>query len=80
MKITIIEANDSRQRFDHIVWTIASGCYYIRACASCAFGVSVNTFRGEHACLHYRKQFINTVPKQQFPYTFDTDDYPEVLI
>ena len=78
MKITVIEANNSQQQFYDITWKVTGGCYYHLACTACAFGALVNVPLG--SCIDYREQFILAVSKQQLPCTFDTDDYPEVLI
>ena len=78
MKITVIEANNSQKQFYGITWKVTGGCYYHKSCTACAFGALVNVPLG--SCIDYREQFMRAVPKQQFPYTFDTDDYPEVLI
>ena len=78
MKITVIEANNSQQQFYDITWKVTGGCYCHLACTACAFGALVNVPLG--SCIDYREQFMRAVPKQQFPYTFDTDDYPEALI
>ena len=79
MTITIIEANDGTSLSD-ITWTVTGGCYYCRPCSACPFGTLINIMQSELNCLYHREQFIATTFNQSLPYTFDTDDYPELLI
>ena len=79
MTITIIEANDGT-RVSDITWTVTGGCYYCSPCSVCPFGALINITQSELNCLYHREQFIVTTFNQPLPYTFDTDDYPELLI
>lgn len=79
MTITIIEANDGLH-YDDITWTITGGCHYHSQCSNCSFGVLISPQQIGFSCLSYREQFINYTHQTLLPYTFDTDDYPELLI
>lgn len=79
MTITIIEADDGLRSND-ITWAITGSCYYGSQCSACPFGKLINLTTNEFSCLDYREQFINYTSKTLLPYTFDTDDYPELLI
>ena len=79
MTITIIEAND-RLRLSDLTWSITGGCFYAKPCEDCQFSKLINLPDSEFTCLYYREQFINYTSKTLLPYTFDTDDYPELLI
>lgn len=75
MKITIIE--DSR----HVktcgnFWSSTGGCFFQRACRICPF----YPYIAGKPCSMLRDRFIAAVAATILPHTFDTDDYPELLI
>ena len=75
MKITIIE--DSR----HVktcgnFWSSTGGCFFQHACRICPF----YPYIAGKPCSMLRDRFIAAVAATTLPHTFDTDDYPELLI
>lgn len=75
MKITIIE----HSRSDGIrgdFWSSTGGCFFQRACRICPF----YPYIAETRCVTVRERFITAVAPASLPHTFDTDDYPELLI
>ena len=75
MKITIIE--DSR----HVktcgnFWSSTGGCFFQRACRICPF----YPYAADEDCATLRDRLIAAVAATTFPHTFDTDDYPELLV
>ena len=75
MKITIIEHSrhdETRGNF----WSSTGGCFFPQACHTCPLYPYIVR---EH-CAILRERFITTVAPTTFPHTFDTDDYPELLL
>lgn len=75
MKITIIE----HSRSDSIrgdFWSSTGGCLFHRACRTCL----LYPYIAETRCSILRDRFIAAVTPTALPHTFDTDDYPEVLL
>lgn len=75
MKITIIE-NSRHYETCGSFWSSTGGCFFQHACSICPFYPYI---AGEH-CAMLRDRFIVAVAATTFPHTFDTDDYPELLI
>ena len=75
MKITIIEHSrcaETRGAF----WSSTGGCFFQHACRICHLWPYLSGM----PCGILRDRFIAAVAATTFPHTFDTDDYPEVLI
>ena len=75
MKITLIEhSRHDKTRGDF--WSSAGGCFFKHVCPICPLYPYIER---EH-CSLLRDRFITAVAPTTFPHTFDTDDYPELLI
>ena len=75
MKVTIVEYSrhdETRGNF----WSSTGGCFLQHACRICPLYPYI---AGEH-CATLRDRFITAVAPTIFPQTFDTDDYPELLL
>ena len=75
MKITIIEGfrpDKTRSNF----WSSTGGCFLQHACYICPF----YPYIAGKFCFILRDRFIAAVAATTLPHTFDTDDYPELLI
>ena len=75
MKITIIEHSrhaETRGNF----WSSTGGCFIQHACRICPF----YHYTADKPCSMLRDRFIAAVAATTLPHTFDTDDYPELLI
>ena len=80
MKITIINPPYNRihlhDTIDGNIWSSTAGCFFKRTCSSCP--LYAHTTQG--LCYTLRERFITAVAPTTFPHTFDTDDYPELLL
>ena len=80
MKITIINPTHNHAHLhdtiDGNIWSSTAGCFFKRTCSSCPF----YTHTTPGPCYALRDRFITAVAPTTFPHTFDTDDYPELLI
>ena len=75
MKITIIEDSHHAKTCGNF-WSSTGGCFFQHACRICPFYPYT---AGEH-CATLRERFITAVAAATLPHTFDTDDYPELLL
>ena len=75
MKITIIE-HSRRDGIRGNFWSSTGGCFFRRTCRTCP----LYPYTAETHCSIVRARFIAAVAATTFPHTFDTDDYPEVLL
>ena len=75
MKVTIIENSRNADMRDNF-WSSTGDCFFRRDCRDCPLYL----YRSETYCFILRERFIAAVAPTTFPQTFDTDDYPELLI
>ena len=76
MKVTIIKQPRLRNITGNSIWSSAGSCFFKRACVICP----LYPYLASTHCSVLRKRFIAAVAPTALPYTFDTDDYPELLI
>lgn len=74
MKITILHYRHGKLRGNF--WSSTGECFFQHACHICPFYPYIER---EH-CSLLRNRFITAVAPTTLPHTFDTDDYPELLI
>ena len=75
MKITLIEHSRHDETPGNF-WSSTGGCFFQHSCRICPLYPYIER---EH-CPLLRTRFITAVAPTTFPHTFDTDDYPELLI
>ena len=75
MKITLVR-NATNSRGIRIEWGTDGTCFAAHTCYNCEFIKDPLLY----SCSALRKQLIATITPDYFPYTFNTDDYPEVFI
>ena len=75
MKITIIEGSRHGKTCGNC-WSSTGGCFFQHACHICPF----YPYTVGENCATLRDSFIAAVAATTFPHTFDTNDYPELLI
>ena len=75
MKITIIEGSCHDKTHGNF-WLSTGGCFLQHDCNICPF----YPYIADKPCSMLRDRFIAAVAATTFPHTFDTDDYPELLI
>ena len=75
MKITIIEGSCNDKTCGNF-WSSTDGCFFQHACRICPF----YHYIADKHCSMLRARFIAAVAATTLPHTFDTDDYPELLI
>ena len=76
MKITVIKDSCTNHKTSSNLWSYTGGCFFKSACHSCWFFKYTEGI----VCAHLREKFIAYTDTGTYPYTFDTDDYPELLI
>ena len=75
MKVTIIEQSRSDETGGNF-WSSTGGCFFQQACRICP----LYSYTASERCSIIRDRFIAAIAPTTFPYTFDTDDYPELLL
>lgn len=75
MKITIIEGSRHDKTYGNF-WLSTGRCFLQHACRICPF----YPYIAGKPCSMLRDRFIAAVAATTLPHTFDTDDYPELLI
>ena len=76
MKVTIVGQPRLRNTTGNGIWSSTGGCFFKRACAICP----LYPYLASTPCYVLRERFMAAVAPTALPHTFDTDDYPEVLI
>ena len=75
MKITIIEDSRHAKTCGNF-WSPTGGCFFQHTCRICPF---YHYIAGKPYSM-LRDRFIAAVTATTLPHTFDTDDYPELLL